>query len=352
LTLADPFTPCSAIVADTFGIDPGFRPGYSQDWNLDLQRDLPGSLQLTVSYLGTKGTHGAQEFLPNTFALGSTNPCPTCPVGFAYMVSGGNSTREAGQVELRRRLRAGLTATVEYTFAKAIDDDSILGGAGASGAQPNGPPSNGLMFGTVSAATTQSTPSIAQNWRDLAAERGLSTFDQRHLMTAQLQYTTGMGVRGGTFLRGWKGTLFKEWTFLAQVAVGSGLPETPIYGLVPVPGTGVTGTIRPDVTGAPPYAAPAGLHLNPAAFAAPAGGEWGNAGRDSVIGPSEFNLDASMVRTFRVERYNLDFGITATNVLNHVTFNTWDTTVNSVQFGLPVAANAMRSMQASLRLRF
>jgi trimeric autotransporter adhesin len=352
LTLASPFNPCSAIVADTFGIDPAFRPGYSQDWHLELQRDLPGSLQLTVSYLGTKGTHGAQEFLPNTFPPGAANPCPMCPSGFAYMVSGGNSTREAGQVELRRRLRAGLTATVEYTFAKAIDDDSLLGGQGASGSQPNGPPSNGLTFGTVSAATTASTPTIAQNWLDLAAERGLSTFDQRHLLTAQLQYTTGMGARGGTLLSGWKGSLFKEWTFLTQVAVGSGLPETPVYGLVPVPGTGVTGTIRPDVTGAPLYAAPPGLHLNPAAFAAPAAGQWGNAGRNSVIGPSEFNLDASMVRTFRVERYYLDFGITATNVLNHVTFTTWDTTVNSVQFGLPVAANAMRSMQTTLRLRF
>jgi len=352
LTLASPFNPCSAIVADTFGIDPAFRPGYSQDWNLDLQRDLPGSLQLTVSYLGTKGTHGAQEFLPNTFAPGAVNPCPACPAGFAYMVAGGNSTREAGQVELRRRLRAGLTATVEYTFAKAIDDDSILGGAGASGSQPNGPPSSGLTFGTVSAATTASTPTIAQNWLDLAAERGLSTFDQRHLVTGQLQYTTGMGVRGGTLLSGWKGTLFKEWTFLTQVAVGSGLPETPLYGLLPVPGTGVTGIIRPDVTGAPLYTAPARLHLNPAAFAAPAAGEWGNAGRNSVIGPSEFNLDASMVRTFRIERYNLDFGVTATNLLNHVTFTTWDTTVNSIQFGLPLAANAMRSMQTTLRLRF
>lgn len=352
LALADPFNPCSAIVADTFGIDPRFRPGYSQDWNVDLQRDLPGSLQLTVSYLGTKGTHGAQEFLPNTFPLGAANPCPTCPSGFAYMISGGNSTREAGQVELRRRLRAGLTATLEYTFAKAIDDDSILGGAGGSGSQPNGPPSNTLTFGTASAAATASTPTIAQNWLDLAAERSLSAFDQRHLMTGQLQYTTGMGVRGGTLLNGWKGSLFKEWTFLAQVAIGSGLPQTPLYGLVPVPGTGVIGTIRPDITGASLYAAAPGLHLNPAAFAAPAAGEWGNAGRNSVIGPSEFNLDASMVRTFRVEHYNLDFGITATNVLNHVTFTSWDTTVNSAQFGLPVAANAMRTMQTTLRLRF
>jgi hypothetical protein len=49
---------------------------------------------------------------------------------------------------------------------------------------------------------------------------------------------------------------------------------------------------------------------------------------------------------------NLDFRIAATNVLNHVTFTSWDSTINSAQFGLPAAANAMRSMQVTLRLRF
>ena len=98
--------------------------------------------------------------------------------------------------------------------------------------------------------TGGSIPRIAQNWLDLEAERGLSTFDQRHLLNVQLQYTTGMGMGGETLLSGWKGTLFKEWTFLTQITVGSGLPETPVY-LAAVPGTGVTGSIRPDSTGAP-----------------------------------------------------------------------------------------------------
>ena len=353
LTLANGFNPCSTITADNFAVDPNFRPGYAQNWNLELQRDLPGSLQLTATYLGTKGTFGSQEFLPNTFPPGAANPCPACPAGFVYMTSSGNSTRQAAQIELRRRLSEGFTATLEYTFSKSIDDDSALGGAGASPPEQSGGSPNSVAFvGTVTNGTSQATPTIAQNWLDLRAERGLSTFDQRNLLTTQLQYTTGMGLHGGTLLSGWKGTLFKEWTFLMQITVGSGLPETPIYGLVPVPGTGVTGTIRPDLTGASLYAAPAGLFLNPSAYAAPAAGQWGNAGRDSVIGPSEFNLDASMVRTFRVERFYLDFGVTATNVLNHVTFTGWNTTVNAAQFGLPVAANAMRSMQTTLRLRF
>ena len=186
----------------------------------------------------------------------------------------------------------------------------------------------------------------------MRAERGLSTFDQRHLLSTQLQYTTGLGLGGKTLLNGWKGILFKEWTFLTQIAVGSGLPETPIY-LAAVPGTGVTGSIRPDYTGAPIYTAQSGLFLNPAAYTAPLPGHWGSAGRNSIIGPAQFTLNASIARTFRLDgRCNLDLRLDSTNLLNHVTFTSWNATVNSTQFGLPVTANSMRSLETTLRLRF
>ncbi len=54
------------LTPDTFGVDPNFRVGYVQTWNLKVQRDLPGSLQMVATYLGNKGTRGVQEFLPNT----------------------------------------------------------------------------------------------------------------------------------------------------------------------------------------------------------------------------------------------------------------------------------------------
>jgi trimeric autotransporter adhesin len=115
----------------------------------------------------------------------------------------------------------------------------------------------------------------------------------------------------------------------------------------------VTGTIRPDYTGASLYAAPSGLFLNPAAYMPPAAGQWGNAGRNSITGPAQFTLSASMGRTFRLnDRFNLDLRVDSTNALNHVTFTSWNTAVSSAQFGLPIAANAMRSMQTVLRLRF
>jgi len=111
--------------------------------------------------------------------------------------------------------------------------------------------------------------------------------------------------------------------------------------------------LRPEYTGAPLYEAPAGLSLNPAAYAAPVAGRWGNAGRNSITGPAQFMLNASLGRTFRLtDRYSLDLRLDSTNALNHVNYNAWNTTVNSAQFGLPASANGMRTIQTSLRVRF
>jgi hypothetical protein len=351
ITLASGFTNCSTTTANTFAVDPNFRVGYAQVWQLVVQRDLPGSLQLTTTYNGVKGTRGMQELLPNTYPVGAANPCPSCPLGFTYVTSNGNSAREAGQVNLRRRLHNGLTASLIYTYSKSIDNDASLGGQGASATSGSS--------GSSSASATSSTssnPQIAQNWRNLRAERGLSNFDQRHLLTAQFQYTTGMGLAGGSLLTGRVATILREWTVLANINAGSGRPETPLY-FVQVPGTAVAGTIRADYTGSRVRTGarltPAGPFLNAAAFTAPIAGNWGTAGRNSLIGPSQFTLDASVSRTFRLtKRYNLDVRMDSTNSLNHASFTNWNSTINSSQFGLATAAVAMRSLEINTRLRF
>ena len=366
LTLANGFDPCPSVTSNTFAVDPNFRVGYAQTWNLSVQRDLPAALQATVTYLGIKGTRGVQQFLPNTYPIGASTTCTDCPAGFVYESSGGDSTRQSGQVQLRRRLRSGFTASLLYTFSKSIDDDASLGGeghtvaaqsqgsTGPSGGQSQGGGTSGGGGGQSAAPPTTSTPTaaIAQDWLNLHAERSLSSFDQRHLLNLQVQYTTGEGLGGGTLMNGWRGRFYKEWTVLTQVTVGTGLPQTPVF-LAAVPGTGVTGTIRPNPTGAPIYAAPAGLHLNSAAYAAPLAGQWGTAGRNSITGPGQFSLDTSLMRTFRLTgRFTLDGRIDATNLLNHPVFSDWITTINSTQFGLPLAANPMRSLETTLRLRF
>jgi hypothetical protein len=159
-------------------------------------------------------------------------------------------------------------------------------------------------------------------------------------------------VTGGTLVDGVRGRLLKDWTFVAQLLTGSGLPLTPVY-LAPTGATGVTGSIRASLTGAPVDAIPDGYYLNPEAYAPPDDGQWGTAGRNSVTGPAQFSLNAGVTRTFRWgDRVNLDWRFDATNVLNLVTYSSVNTIVGSPQFGLPDLANQMRKLQSSLRLRF
>ena len=328
LRLANPF-PDAVPDATTFAIDPDFRAGFIHSWQLSAQRDFAGSITMIAAYFGDKGTNLTQAFLPNTYAPGAVNPCSTCPSGFVYVTSNGTSLRNAGQFTIRRRLYAGFTATAQYTIARSTD--------------------NAATFSNAS--VRPQSMSIAQDWLNLDAERGPSSFDQRHLGSFQLQYTTGVGVTGGTLIDGFWGSLYKDWTITGQFNAGSGLPLTPIAFVV-VPGTGTVG-VRPSLTGVPLAPIESGSYVNPAAFATPAPGTWGNVGRNSIRGPSQLSLDASLARVFRLRgRLNLEWRIAATNVLNRVTFSAVNTVISSPQFGLPTSANAMRRIQTMLRVRF
>lgn len=322
LTLANGFNYSPGVTPNTFAIDPDFRVGYSQNFQLSVQKDLTEGIVMTATYLGIKGTRGVQVFLPQTFAPSDPNACLRCPSGYAFMTSNGNSTRHAGTMQLVRRFHNGLSATLNYTFSKSLDN-AALGGRG------------------------QGNQVIAQDWTNLRGERGLSIFDQRHLATFQMQYTTGVGVRGGTLLGGWRGVAFKGWTIASQITAGSGLPETPSV-VSAVGRTGVTGPLRPDYNGQPVYDGPPGYSLNAAAFVVPVG-HWGTAGRNIIIGPSQFSMNASMARTFQE---NLDIRLDAQNALNHVTFPSYNVIIGSPQFGLPTQANSMRTVQLTVRWRF
>lgn len=330
LTLTTGFLAARGALADTFGVDPNFRPGYIQTWDASIQQDLPDGMVGILGYAGNKGTHSQQEFLPNTFAPGAANPCPSCPSGFLYLASNGNSTYESGQAALQRRYHEGLAWALTYTYAHAIDDSGLVG--------------IGLNPGEGAAA-------IAQNWRDLSGERGNSDFDQRQKLTLATVYSTGVGLVGGAVLRGWEGALWRGWTLQTQFTLASGLPLTPATALL-VPGT-VYQTVRPSLTGHPLVPSVPGLHLNPTAYALPPPGSWGDASRNSITGPGILALDAGLQRSFPLStRFTAQLRIDATNVLNHVTYPSWDVLLGSAQFGLPLAANPMRSLKATLRVTF
>src|SRR5260221_9528823 len=180
--------------------------------------------------------------LATPYPAGASTPWPAFPSGFVSVTSNGSSFRNAGQFTIRRRLHNGLMTSMQYTIAKSTDDAATFSNA----------------------AVKPSALAIAQDWRDLAAERGPSSFDQRHLVSVQFQYTSGVGVAGGTLVDNVWGTLLKDWTVGSQLTAGSGPPFTPVS-FTAVAGTGFVG-VRPRLTGVPPEPAPSGSYVNPAAY--------------------------------------------------------------------------------------
>jgi hypothetical protein len=192
---------------------------------------------------------------------------------------------------------------------------------------------------------------VAQNWQDLGAERARTSGIRTHTLNASFQFSTGMGGRGGALRNGTHGALLRGWTFMTNLTVASGAPLTPSVVNRALGGTGITGPLRAFYTGLPVFLDD-GI-LNPAAFTAPAPGTYGNAGRNIITGPAMFGLNASASRTIRLgERRNVDLRMDARNVLNHVYFNSWNTTVGSTQFGLLQAPGGMRQVTATMRFRF
>ena len=315
---SDPGIPGKDKVTNTYAVDPNYRIGYAQMWQLSVQQDLGHSLVGTLTYNGTKGTHLDQSILPNSAPPGRT---PSAyPSGYIYEQSNGNSIYHGVSAQLQRRFRSGVSANAIYTHSRAID--------------------NAVQ---------------AQNWQDTSADRALSSTSRPNVLNLNWQYSTAVGRGGGTLIQGWKGALLKDWTITNAISAGTGLPLTPTLGGVrsTTTGTGITGSLRADATGSPVNAAAPGQPFNYLAFTTPAAGQWGNAGRDTITGPTQFSLNGSLGRTFRVtERKSIDLRFDATNALNHVTFSSFNTTIGSNNLGLLSGPSNMRSMTATLRFRF
>ena len=321
--------PATGVTPETFALDPNFQIGYVHYWQIAIQQTLKAGLVATLTYSGNKGTHQVQQFLPNTYPNGV--PVSADPHGYAYYTSGANSNYNSVSGQLQRRFRGGLSGNAIFVFSKAIDDaEGGLGGRGGGG-----------------------SGAYAQNWLDLDADRGPSAGQRNETFGLNMQYSTAMGARGGALLSGWKGALAKDWNFSSGLTLGSGQPLTPLVANRVTSGTGISGTMRAEYLGGSLAPLLPGYGFNTSVFGNVPNGQWGNAGRGIITGPALFGLNASAGRVFRVdERRSFDLRFDATNLLNHVVYSNWNTTVGSSQFGLPTSAAGMRTFQATLRFRF
>jgi len=330
LTLQHGFPTLTSTVTNNYGIDPNYRIGYAQQWNLDLQRDLRKlGFQLNLDYTGTKGTRLDVIQAPNRTATGlrivDVQP-------FNWETSAANSVLHSGAVRMRRRLGNGISLGGTYQFSKSIDNASTVSGGGGGG-------------------------TLAQDAFNLRAERGLSSFDQMHRLNLDYNVELPFGTNK-PFLaeHSLLKTLFGDWQFNGSWSVASGTPVTArVLGSFTDVARGSNGSIRANATGLPVEIANPGVAewFNTAAFTLPTPGQFGNVGRNTIRGPATFVGNLSLNKTFMfADGRSIDVRAQATNILNTPQFRGLDTTVNSPSFGRITSVGPMRKMQLVARFNF
>ena len=170
---------------------------------------------LNVSYSGSKGTGLDILRAPNR----------TSNAGyFTYQTNGANSIYHGLNVQLSRRFSHGFNMTNSYTLSKSIDNSSGSGGS-----------------------------AVAQNDANLAAERSLSSQDQRHNFQTNFTYELPIGQNRKFFATASTKLLniISGWTFNGNLTIASGNPLNPRY----ASSSGSTSSaalynaLRPDATG-------------------------------------------------------------------------------------------------------
>lgn len=320
---------------------------YEQQWNLDVQRALPGNLLLDVAYVGTRGVH-----LTGTSNFNQAPPGPTPAAGrepvsnqigaIDALMNQVNSIYNGLQIKVEHRFSRGLYLLGSYTWSHSIDDGSV------STADANNP------------IASSAEP---QNSFNLGAERGSSDFDLRHRAVISYIYKLPFG-KGEKFLstaNPFSDVLFGGWQVNGITSIESGFPFTPrlANGSADI-NSGPGGIVRPDLVGNPYLSSGQTINhwFNVAAFAVPGQDgtqpyTFGNLGRNTLRGPGFVDFDFSLFKTFNVtERYKLQFRSELFNIFNHPNFGLPNPNVDQPQAAIITGAAAPRQIQFALKLLF
>ncbi len=363
---AGPFPAASKLVPG--GVDPNMKTPTLISYSLRVQREIWPNTSVTFGYIGSHGYHemigiDANEPFP---VICPAAPCPaTYPATFPAGIAGtpvpagaffiptttkanpalnntwtwfsrGDSTYNALQIDVNRRFSAGFTLRGVYTFSKVLDDGDSL-----------------------NATTSGGGPALASNPFDLRSDRGLGTFDVRHVAVISGIYVLPIG-RGKRFVNGWSGLangLVSGWSVNSIVTLQGGFPFEPQLSYNPSGNGDTRNPVRPFLN--PNFSGPIvlgnpGKWFDPNAFLAPSNipaniGFYGNVGRNTLIGPGLATWDFSAFKDTAIrERLSLQFRAEIFNLLNRANFNT----PNGVAFtpsGVSPTAGAITSTSTTSR---
>jgi hypothetical protein len=349
------------------------RTPYAQDFNLDIQHQLPGRTLLDVAYVGTTGTKlprfrqidqayitkqqidqlspdvvtrmeligipsGVAQFLYNNQLWGAIPSIVRTPYfGFAQLFQAEDvvsSNYHSLQAKLDKRFSHGLSFLASYTYSHSIDGASVFFGSGAN-----------------------ATTIFPQDNYNLKAERGSSDFDIRHRLSWSFNYEVPS-------LHSLPKLLGEGWEVGGILTLQTGQPFSVLTG-EGLSGTGL-GNDRPNLVGNPN----AGPHtvqqwFNTSAFVPNLPLTFGTAGRNIVTGPGYRDFDFSILKNMKIgERMNAQFRAEFFNITNHPSFalpsnilaapnfGALFTTPDAAQNNVGLGSGGPRLIQFALKLSF
>jgi len=243
-----------------------------------------------------------------------------------YWLSDGFASYFAFQFTADKRLSHGVSALLGYTYSHAIDDVPLEDGGGDAGPNPQDP-----RF-----------PHEVSN----------SIIDMRQRLTLGFVWALPFG-KGQAFLNNNRPVnwLLGGWQFNSILFKQSGLWFSPVLN-TPTTNTGTDS--RPNIIGPVRYPKTINEWFDQSAFTTPAPYTYGDAGRNSLLGPGRTNFDLALSKAFPVrEQSFIEFKVDAFNIFNHPQFGYPNATIGIPQSGqITSIVGNPRNMQASLRFQF
>ena len=329
-------------------MDPRFAVPYSMNYNLTLQRELPGQMIFSIGYVGLQGRHLERAFDLNEATPGACAAIPACiattgsrylqgysyPQNFPYSTTipgssvlyfggvgqqstDGDSNYNSLQVSLNKRLSHGLNFLLAYTYAHSRDDGS-----------------------SYESSSGQQTGTRGTNPFDNALNWGDSQYDARHRFVAS--YVWQIPVPHALSSNGFTSRVFQGWQVSGITTFQTGFPISlfdssyrsgtcwayTYYGCADNPDQ-VGPVIKED-----PRSTSKNYYFNTSAFAKAPVGTFGNTGRDTVHGPGQNFTNLAIEKNIAVrEAMHFQLRLESQNTFNHVNFNLPSANINSSLFG-------------------
>lgn len=350
--------PPSGSKVSPSGVQPDAYTPTVLTWSVSVERQILPGTALTVGYVGSHGYHqilseDVNEPIPT---ICPASPCPaTLAAGTVYYPNGapnanpalantttwiseGVSSYQGLEVDANHRLNHGFQLRGVYTWSKNLDDGTAWN----------------TSVGANSPAFVEFPSRPKLDW-------GPANTDVRNLAVITGTYDLPFGEHSaGRYQR----RFIKGWSMSEIATLQSGFPFTPQLGFNPTNNGDSRNPIRPSlnpdfhgrvIEGSPQQ------YFNPAAYVVPANGTYGNAGRDSLVGPGLAEFDASVKKlTPLAERMTLQFRVEIFNLLNHTNFGTPNevvysaagTTLSPTAGVITSTASTSRQIQFGLKLLF